>query len=340
MIADLDRFIVEETPCWRELENILDRMDRDMAFSMDLAGVKRFHYLYQRTSSDLARLGDFAADPELRSYLQSLVARGFSEIHEARRGRGFAPIAWFFVTFPVTFRRHVRAFVLATAITLLGAAFGAGALHLDRADKEILLPFENLLGSPAERVAKEERQVNEDFEKGKYTFSSHLMTNNTRVAVTCMALGFTFGIGTLILLFYNGVVLGAVVLDYIAAGKTAFLVGWLLPHGAIEIPAILIAGQSGFVLAGALLGRSSGLALGERLRLVWADLATLMGGVAIFLVWAGLIEALFSQYHEPVLPYSLKIAFGAVELALLTLFLGRAGFASETPNKNPGVLDA
>ena len=43
------------------------------------------------------------------------------------------------------------------------------------------------------------------------------------------------------------------------------------------------------------------------------------------LVWAGLVEALFSQYHEPVLPYSLKIAFGVSELLLLILFFARAG---------------
>lgn len=333
MIADLDRFIAEESPVWRELEGVLDRMDRDAAARLDIEGVKRFHYLYQRTSSDLARMGNFAADPELRLYLQSLVARGFGEIHHTRRRRGFAPAAWFFRTFPATFRRHIKAFALATAVTLLGVAFGAAVVHQDRADKEVVLPFENLLGSPAERVAQEERGVNEHLEKSKLTFSSILMTNNTRVAVSCLALGFTFGIGTLILLFYNGVVLGAVVLDYVAAGKTAFLIGWLLPHGAIEIPAILIAGQGGFVLAGALLGRSGGLSLGERLRLVWADLATLMGGTAILLVWAGLVEALFSQYHEPVLPYALKIAFGATELVLLAAFLSKAGASSPNPEQ-------
>ena len=43
------------------------------------------------------------------------------------------------------------------------------------------------------------------------------------------------------------------------------------------------------------------------------------------LVWAGLVEAFVSQYHEPVLPYALKIAFGIVEAFLLILFLSRAG---------------
>ena len=57
------------------------------------------------------------------------------------------------------------------------------------------------------------------------------------------------------MLFYNGVILGAVTVDYIRAGETKFLLGWLMPHGVIEIPAILIAGQAGLLLAFALIGR-------------------------------------------------------------------------------------
>ena len=43
------------------------------------------------------------------------------------------------------------------------------------------------------------------------------------------------------------------------------------------------------------------------------------------LVWAGIIESFVSQYHQPVLPYALKIAFGCCELAALTAFLSLAG---------------
>ena len=43
------------------------------------------------------------------------------------------------------------------------------------------------------------------------------------------------------------------------------------------------------------------------------------------LVWAGLVESFVSQYHQPVLPYALKIGFGVCELAALTAFLGWAG---------------
>ena len=127
------------------------------------------------------------------------------------------------------------------------------------------------------------------------------------------------------MLFYNGVILGAVTMDYVFAGQTKFLIGWLLPHGSFEIPAILIAGQAGLILGGALIGWGKRTSLRTRLRNVSRDLVTLIFGVGILLVWAGFVEAFLSQYHEPIIPYWAKISFGAIELCLLTLFLARSG---------------
>src|SRR5207302_4081927 len=112
------------------------------------------------------------------------------------------------------------------------------------------------------------------------------------------------------------------------SGQTIFLLGWLLPHGVVEIPAILIAGQGGLLLASALIGSGTRATLRERMKLISSDLFTLIGGVACLLVWAGIIEAFLSQYHAPVLPYSVKIAFGCVELILLSAFLSRSGRTS------------
>jgi uncharacterized membrane protein SpoIIM required for sporulation len=93
----------------------------------------------------------------------------------------------------------------------------------------------------------------------------------------------------------------------------------------IEIPAILIGGQAGLVLARALIGRGERNTITVRLRLVSRDLANLIGGVALMLIWAGFVEAFLSQYHAPVVPYWAKIAFGSFELLLLILFLSRSG---------------
>ena len=52
------------------------------------------------------------------------------------------------------------------------------------------------------------------------------------------------------------------------------------------------------------------------------------------LVWAGIIEAFFSQYHEPVLPHEIKIAFGSIELLALIYFLARAGAGDDKEDDN------
>jgi uncharacterized membrane protein SpoIIM required for sporulation len=151
------------------------------------------------------------------------------------------------------------------------------------------------------------------------------MTHNIQVSVFTLALGMTWGVGTIFVLFYNGVALGAISTDYIADGQAKFLLGWLMPHGVIEIPAILIAGQGGLLLAMALIGWGNRVALTTRLREASRDVATLSFGFALLLVWAGFVESFLSQYHEPVIPYNAKIAFGAIELVLLVLYLSRSG---------------
>jgi len=191
------------------------------------------------------------------------------------------------------------------------------------------MPFSHLLGDPSERVAHEESAQKDRLKGNKATFSTSLMTHNTRISIFALALGMTWGVGTVILLFYNGVILGAVGLDYVVGGEMEFLLAWLLPHGAIEIPAILLAGQAGLLLARAIIGSGNHVPLKMRLRKVSGDLVTLISGVGIMLIWAGLIESFLSQYHEPALPYSFKIGFGVVELILLTCFLARSGSNSE-----------
>ncbi|HEX9048639.1 MAG TPA: stage II sporulation protein M, partial [Verrucomicrobiae bacterium] len=288
--------------------------------------VQRFHELYERTAADLARLTTYSSEPETRRFLENLVARAYSEIHETRdKQRRIFPLQWFFQTWPQTFRKHIRAFYLSLAITVVGCVFGGAAIAFDPDAKPVLMPFSHLQEDPRQRVAEEENATEDRLEGHKTTFAANLMTHNTKVSIFTLALGMTWGVGTIIMLFYNGVILGAVAVDYIRAGETKFLLGWLMPHGVIEIPAILIAGQAGLLLAFALIGRGTRAPLRTRLREISPDVATLVFGVGLMLIWAGFVESFLSQYHEPVIPYAAKIAFGGIELILLYLFLAHSG---------------
>ncbi|MGH9394898.1 MAG: stage II sporulation protein M, partial [Terriglobales bacterium] len=127
-----------------------------------------------------------------------------------------------------------------------------------------------------------------------------------------------------LMLFTNGVMLGAVAARYVRQGFGWFLAGWLLPHGAFEIPSVLIAGQAGFLLAGLLLagGRETRR---ERLRRRLPEVLTLFGGLSCLLLWAGIMEAYFSQHHAPEIRYGVKALVGLSELLLLGCYLAFAG---------------
>jgi len=327
VIIDLARFVETGRPQWSALEKTLDWLEANPTRVLTIEEIERLHMQYQRVSADLAKTAGLAGESELRQYLERLVGRAYAEINETRDRRKFRPWRWFTAEFPRAFRQHRRAFQLSVALTLLGCAFGAAALKIDSEAKSVIMPFEGLQISPAERVAKERDDQGKHMAGRKGSFSAQLMTHNTQVALTTLALGMTYGFGTMVVLFYNGVTLGAVAYDYIHGGQIVFLLGWLLPHGVIEIPAILVGGQAGLVIAYALIGWGSRVSRAQRMREVSRDVMTLAGGAAVMLVWAGLVEAFLSQYHEPVISYGMKITFGLVEATLLTLFLARAGRA-------------
>lgn len=326
MILDLERFLAQERPHWEALEAMLQGLANGAPLGIDEA--RRLHALHERAVADLAKLATFAAEPESRRALESLVARSYAEIHSVQVGRRerFNPWRWFTRSFPQAFRRRAAALVVAVATSIVGVVFGAAVTVADPESRHITMPFGHADMRPSERVRRDEASGASASIHGNHaSFSGQLMTHNTRVSILATSLGMTWGIGTLILLFYNGVGLGAIGTDYLLDGQGRFLFGWILPHGSVELPAILIAGQAGLVLAHALLGRGSRLPLARRMRDAVPDVVTLLCGVAVLLVHAGIVEAFFSQYHEPVLPYSFKIAFGVFQSAGLAAFLLLSG---------------
>ena len=263
------------------------------------------------------------------------MARAYQYIHEpARREKRFTLRGWVLGTLPRTFRRRARYFYVALAATVLGGLVGAAVIRINPENRRLIFPpqFGHLYDSPSERVDREVAVQSGEIDLmdgNQGAFSAQLMTHNTRVAIFTMALGMIWGIPTLVMLFYNGVILGAVIADYAIAGEGLFLAGWLLPHGSVEIPAILLGGQAGLLLGVALLGWGRADRWRDRMREVLPDVMTLITGGGLLLIWAGLVEAFFSQYHEPVLPYAIKVAAGGGQLILLCAYLAWAGRKSD-----------
>ncbi|MBF0570823.1 MAG: stage II sporulation protein M [Candidatus Omnitrophica bacterium] len=322
MIIDVKNFIAQEQKYWDELDQLLNEFESEPVGIGNLGKLKRLHYLYQRASADLARIMSFSSERLLKENLESLVSRAYGEIHETRPVINILSFFQkFFLDVPIVFQKYQINFVLSCLIFISGSIFGGLAVSLDPGAKEVLMPFYQLQQSPQERVAWEEKRTTDPLQGHKDTFSSFLWVHNTQVAIMIIAFGITWGIGTVLMVFYNGIILGAVAIDYFNAGQVKFLLGWLLPHGVIEIPAFLIAGQVGLIFGNAMIGWGDTTSLQQRLRRISGDMMVLSLTVALMLSWAGFVEAFISQYHWPVISYNVKIGFGILELIVLISFL-------------------
>ena len=175
--------------------------------------------------------------------------------------------------------------------------------------------------SPRDRVEKIESSPERIASLADATgFGSNLYVHNIRVSFLAFALGAATVVGGLWLLFYNGVVLGAVAATYVLDGVHVFFLAWVGPHGALEIPAIVFSGAAGLALGRALFfpgARTTRAALRE----VTPDVARMLVGVIVILVVAGLVEGSFSQLTARSVPHGLKIGVAAVELGLLFAYL-------------------
>ncbi len=150
-----------------------------------------------------------------------------------------------------------------------------------------------------------------------------IMVNNIKVGILSFALGFTWGLGTIFVLFNNGLMMG--VLGAIFAAKGFALEFWshILPHGVLELLAIFICGGAGLVMAKAVVkpgdySRRDALLVQGRIAL-----KLVLGTIPLFVV-AALIEGFITP---SLMPNSgkLTVAAGSLVAFLFYIFSGSRG---------------
>jgi uncharacterized membrane protein SpoIIM required for sporulation len=321
---DVNRFVRERGPDWQRLETMLVQIERSGMRGLSLGQARGFARLYRRVSSDLVHAQTAALNAAVLDYLNDIVARAFAVVHASSRPRAKPLRRFFLVEFPRRFRAEWRLIALAAVVLLAGAATGAVCVARDPYALGALIPDDHQHISPSERVRHEERGSGEMHGDSAAAFSGWLFTHNMEVSFLVFALGLTYGLGTLGLLFFNGVPLGALAVQYHQDGQGLFFWAWILPHGVTELTVVCIAGGAGFIVARGLWlpGRTTRtLSVATE-----AHTATtlLLGGLPL-LALAGLIEGSISQLHAPALPYFAKLTFAVLLAIALFSFLLRAG---------------
>jgi uncharacterized membrane protein SpoIIM required for sporulation len=314
-----NRFINERKGAWQRLEDLLTLLDRMSLRRLHREEVRELGRIYRRTSSDLAIARAESRDPRLVNYLNSLVIRAHGRIYRAGALEGGARVRRFFTRdFPQTFRRTWRH--TAVAFAVFTVFFLAGFLGTWR-DAE----FSDLAGlSPAWRAQNTDARVRwwETLNEANQVGGAAIMTNNIQVTFNAFALGAMLGVGTLLVMAFNGLQIGAVLALTYRAGFGHELVAFMAGHGVIELTCIFIAGGAGLLIGGAILVPGD-LSRFDSLRLRGRDSIQLIVGCIPLLVLAGIIEGFISPAHiSPAFKFGVAAATG-VALYTYLLLAGR-----------------
>jgi uncharacterized membrane protein SpoIIM required for sporulation len=155
--------------------------------------------------------------------------------------------------------------------------------------------------------------------------ASSIFTNNIQVTFLAFAGGLTLGLGTLALLAYNGVLLGALAGITLQAGNFAVFVRYVVPHGVLELSCIAVVGSAGLRLAGAIIDPGT-QPRGASLRAAARPAVLLALATAPWLVVAGLTEGFVTPEGLPlVAALAVGLALGGTYWTLVLVRGRRSG---------------
>jgi uncharacterized membrane protein SpoIIM required for sporulation len=326
---ELDAFVRERRPRWDRFERLLDDVEQGAERNLDAKTLQELVRLYRQACSDLNHARSITAQPLLLDRLNQLTGRGYRFVYrDARRVTlREAVVSLFLHEVPATFRRERNVVGAAAAAMILGAAFGYAAIYSNPHLVSDLVPGMFQTESARRRVEqleKNDERINTV--EAAAAFGAYLMSHNIQVSFLCFSLGALTILGGYTILFYNGVILGAIAAQYVQEGVATFFLAWVGPHGALELPAIIFSGAAG-IKAGHALLLPGNLSVASSLRRAFPDLRRMLLGTAAILVFAGLIEGSFSQFTNRTFPYPLKIGVAVLLFVLLVsyLFVRRRG---------------
>ena len=318
-----NQWIAKRRPHWDRLAFLLTRSDQQGVGALSRSELQEIALLYRQVAADLSVL---RRDETARTYtdqVNMLLARAHHIIY-SRKKAGWAALLHFLKDeYPAIFQKQMP-YVLASL--MVSVAWGILGAALTSAQPQFMRHY---VGPAMIATMEQHKMWTESIVSVAPQETSHIMTNNLTVSFLTFAGGIIFGIGTFLLLLNNGMMLGVIAAACHQYGMSIALWSFVVPHGSLELPAIIIAGGAGFRIGRAMLF-PGGYRWKESVARGGIDASRLVSGVIPMLVVAGCLEGFFSPSHAPVW---LKFTVGALLFTLLLTWLLRPVKISQAPTQ-------
>lgn len=311
---DVQRWLTRQEPQWQHLQALLDQAETRGLSSLSSVEIQQMSSLYRMAAADLARSQARQVGTAITERLKALTLRGYAQVYQGRRRQEWRAILEFWRWgFPALVQATWLSTAVATAVFGIGGLVGWWYTWQDPAFMQIVIPAGIM------------DQVQEDGELWMGSIvgieplaSSAIMRNNISVSFGALAGGMVAGLWTLLILWINGLHIGAIA-TLVSQNNLAYpFWAFVFPHGALELPAIFLSGGAGLLLARGLLFPGPYRRL-TALKICGGQAIQIMFGVVPMLILAGGIEGFFSP--APEIPDALKYLVGLVLFGGLVFYL-------------------
>ena len=317
-----ERFVTRKRDSWEAFRTLAARAERIGLKQLGAAEIPGFAARYREVAADLARARTYGVDPRVLEYLERVVSAGHNAVYGRHIGHRVHMGRLMLRELPAAVVA-ARAYVVTALLVFAVPAMTGYVLIRERpAIAEQVLTDEMLARA---RAGVEHRAQGIGYAQAPSMYlpfiASRIITNNVQVAFLGFAFGITAGIGTLLLLVFNGLFFGAVLGLFANYGLAGWLLTFVAGHGVLELTAIFIAGGAGLLVARALLAPGD-LTRRDALVLAGRQAARLVGASVLLLALAGTIEGLLSASDAPA-PFKFATSGATVVLLILYLASGR-----------------
>ncbi len=297
---------------WKRLEEFCV-LSETKTKSLGNGEILEFVKLYKRASTDLSLIRTRSANEPLAMYLNSLVGRAHGILYKKAPKPFRKSVSDMLNNTARTFRRN-KPFFWASFLILFGSAFFA--FFLVSRDHSYLTYFTGGMADVFDQWKKGSHESRGVGASGSMTlmYASH----NPQVSIIEGAVGAgTMGFYSIMLLFQNGAILGALASEMNSVGKLWFLISSLVPHGVPELSGIIFAGAAGLRFGWAILVPGI-FSRGESLKRSAKDGVTMIVTGVFLCFIAAPIEGFFS--FSPSIPQGVKFAFACITLVAWIFF--------------------
>lgn len=280
-------FVKQNIARWQQTESIVKDAETESPDALAEA--------YITTTSDLAFAQTHYPGTRTTQYLNALAFALHHAIYRFKHEPLSRLVTFWTREVPQTMwdarRELLYSFIIFLVSFLIGVVSTMGDMDFPRiilGDEYVEMTLENI--EKGEPMAVYDRDNESDMFLG-------ITLNNVMVAFRVFALGILTSFGTGILLFSNGVMVGAFQTFFIQQGLgwSSFLAIWL--HGTLEISSIIVAGAAGLILGNGWLFPGTYGRMTSFRRSARRGLKVIIGTVPLF-VCAAFIEGFLTRHTE------------------------------------------